>query len=78
MVGSHHRLNGHEFEHTLKDSEGQGILACYSPWGHKEPDMTQRLNNNKNKYYGLLFYGLSLQILTILEIETEGEIFNIY
>ena len=37
MVGSHHRLNGHEFEHTLK---GRGILACYSPWGHKEPDMT--------------------------------------
>ena len=30
MVGWHHRLNGHEFEQTLKDSEGQGSLACCS------------------------------------------------
>ena len=33
MVGWHHRLNGHEFERTLGDSEGQGSLECYSPWG---------------------------------------------
>ena len=33
MVGWHHWLNGHEFEHTLGDSEGQGSLACCSPWG---------------------------------------------
>ena len=37
--------NGHEFEQTLGDSEGQGNLACCSPWGHKESDMTERLNN---------------------------------
>ena len=36
----HHRLNGHEFEQTLGDSEGQGSLACYSLWGCKESDMT--------------------------------------
>ena len=36
MVGWHHRLNGHEFEQTLGDSEGQGNLACCSPWGRKE------------------------------------------
>ena len=49
MVGWHHGLNGHEFEQTLGDSEGQGSLACCSPWGHKELDMTQQLNNsNKN------------------------------
>ena len=36
MVGWHHWLDGHEFEQTLGDSEGQGGLACYSPWGHKE------------------------------------------
>ena len=48
MVGWHHRLNGHEFEQALKDSGGQRSLACYSPWGHKESDMTWRLNNNKN------------------------------
>ena len=34
MVGWHHRLSGHEFEQTLGDSEGQGSLACCSPWGH--------------------------------------------
>ena len=39
MVGWHHRFNGHEFEQTLGDSEGQGSLACCSPWGHKESDM---------------------------------------
>ena len=36
MVGWHHRLNGHEFEQTLEDSEEQGSLACCSPWGLKE------------------------------------------
>ena len=40
MVGWHHWLNGHEFEQTLGESEGQWILACCSPWGHKESDMT--------------------------------------
>ena len=38
MVGWHHQLNGHEFEQTLGDSEGQGSLECCSPWGHKESD----------------------------------------
>ena len=37
-------LNGHEFEQTLGDGEGQGSLAYYSPWGRKESDMTERLN----------------------------------
>ena len=46
MVGWHHRPNRHEFEQTLGDGEGQGSLACCSPWGHKESDMTERLNNN--------------------------------
>ena len=45
MVGWHHRLNGHEFEQALGASEGQGSLACCSPWGHKESDMTEQLNN---------------------------------
>ena len=40
MVGWHNQLNGHEFELILGYSEGQGSLACYSPWGHKESDMT--------------------------------------
>ena len=41
MVGWHHRLNGHEFEQTLGDSEGQGRLVCCSPWGCKESDMAE-------------------------------------
>ena len=46
MVGWHHRLNGHEFEPTLGDGEGQGSLACCSPWSYKESDMTKQLNDN--------------------------------
>ena len=41
-----YQLNGCEFEQTLGDSEGQGSLVCYSPWGHKESDMTEGLNND--------------------------------
>ena len=44
MVGWHHWLNGHEFEQTLGDGEGQGSLVRCSPWGRKESDMTERLN----------------------------------
>ena len=40
MVGWHHRLNGHEFEQTLGDSDGQGSLAYCGSWDHKESDMT--------------------------------------
>ena len=40
MAGWHHRLNGHEFEQTPGDSEGQGSLVCCSPWGRKKSDMT--------------------------------------
>ena len=43
MVGWHHRLDGHDLEQTPGDSEGQGSLACCSPWGHKESDMTEGL-----------------------------------
>ena len=41
MVGWHHRLNRHEFVQISGDSEGQGSLACCSPWGHKESDTTE-------------------------------------
>ena len=40
MVRWHHQLNGHEFEQTLGDGEEQRSLACCSPWGSKESDMT--------------------------------------
>ena len=41
MAGWHHRLNGREFEQAPGDSEGQGSLACCSPWGLKESDTTE-------------------------------------
>ena len=44
MLGWHHQLSGHEFEQTLGVGDGQGGLACYSPWGHKESDTTEQLN----------------------------------
>ena len=45
MVGWHHQLNGHEFEQALGVRDRQGSLACCNPWGHKELEMTERLNN---------------------------------
>ena len=47
MVGWLHRLGGHELGQTLEDGEGQGSLACCSPWGHKESVTTWQLNNKK-------------------------------
>ena len=44
MVGWHHRLNGHEFEQAPGVGDGQGGLACCSPWGCKEPGTTEPLN----------------------------------
>ena len=52
MVGWHLWLNGHEFEQTPGDSEGQGSLACCSSWGRKELDTTEWLN--WAEYYGKL------------------------
>ena len=45
MVGWHHQLNGHELEQVLGVDDGQGGLACYSPWGCKELDITEQLSN---------------------------------
>ena len=50
MVGWHHRL-GHELEQVLGDGEGQGSLACYIPWGHKELDATEQLNDSNIEYH---------------------------
>ena len=41
MVGWDHQLNGHEFEQALEDGDGQGSLACYSPWDHKQFDIAE-------------------------------------
>ena len=47
MVGWHHQLNGHEFEQALGVGDGQGSLACCSPWGRKESDMTEQLKGTE-------------------------------
>ena len=71
MVGWHHQLNGHEFKQTLGDGEGQGSLACCSPWGCK--DTTERLSNSNN----LCFY-ISTYLLTHQNIlSTSQKRFNL-
>ena len=64
MVGWHHWLNGHEFEQTPGNSEGQGRLVCCSPWGCKELDMTEWLNSNND--YTLIFFTILLMDHTCL------------
>ena len=54
MVGWHHRCDGTEFEQALGFGDGQGKLTCYSPWGRKESDTTERL----------MFYGESNNRIT--------------
>ena len=49
MVGWHHRLNAHEFEQGPGNGEGQGRLVCCSPWGCKQSDTAEGLNNNNNE-----------------------------
>ena len=49
MVAWHHQLNEHEFEQAPGVGDGQRGLACCSPWGHKELDMTERLNNSNTR-----------------------------
>ena len=51
MAGWHHQLNGHEFDQASGDGEGQGSLACCSPWGHKESDTTEQLNTRNSMRY---------------------------
>ena len=46
MVGWPPQLNGHEFEQAQGDSEGQGSLVCCYPWGCKESETTEQLNNS--------------------------------
>ena len=55
MVGWYHQLNGHEFEQAPGDGEGQGNLACFSPWGRKGLDMTDQLNNKLRMYKNFYF-----------------------
>ena len=55
IVGWRHQLDGHEFEQALGVGDGQGSLACYSPWGLKESDTTEWLNWTDAKYQIIYF-----------------------
>ena len=54
MVGWHHRLDGHEFKQASGVGDGQGSLACCSPWGRRESDTIDRLNSGPQNEAGLL------------------------
>ena len=73
MVGWHHQLNRYEFEQTAEGSEGQGGLACCSPWGRKESDLTTwQLNNNTRSSESETEMGpvvcISLAMLMVLKV----------
>ena len=55
MVGWHHQFDGHEFEQALGVGDGQVSLVCFSAWGPKELDITERLNNSNNYLFLIRF-----------------------
>ena len=56
MVGWHHGFNGHKLGQTPGEGEGQGGLACCSPWDHEESDTTWELNTHIQELLGYLSY----------------------
>ena len=72
MVGWHHWLDSHEFEQALGVGDGQGSLACCSPWGHKELDMTEWLNWSEHSLLTRLTPGFTscLHAATLLSVPT--------
>ena len=67
MVGWHHLLDGHEFDQAPGVGEGQGSLACCSPWGHKELDPTEWLN----MFLGIIFSWLLWVSLAVHRVFAE-------
>ena len=82
MVGWNHQLNGHEFEQVLGDGEGQGSLVCCSPWGFKESDTTEWLNNSNciswTEKQVPLFYSLCVLRLTLQLATASSQVHNHY
>ena len=68
MVGWHYQLSGYEFEQTPADSEGQGILACCCPWGRKESDTRELLNQATLSVQLLASPGLKIMLWCIIII----------
>ena len=63
MVVWHHWLNRHEFEQAPGDGQGQGSLACCSPWGRKESDMTEWLNSSIQRERLLLRFPINKYVI---------------
>ena len=72
MVGWHNQLNGHEFEKTPGDNEGQGSLACRSPRDCKESDTAERMNNKERQG----FVSPSKTVLELLNVNNRGNLTN--
>ena len=71
MVGWHLQLNGHEFEQALGDGEEQESLVCCTPWGRKELDMTEQLNNGSNMSVWCFTVGKSCLHLTTQSLKVD-------
>ena len=74
MVGWHHRLSGHESEQALGVGDGQGSLACCSPWDHKESDTTEWLNWTELKDINYQFHKWKGRLLTLYRYKMSLEI----
>ena len=70
IVGWHHQLNGHEFEQAPGVGDGQGSLACCSPWGHKDSYTTEQLSSTELL---LLSYSIILSLSKLQEIVKDRE-----
>ena len=79
MVGWHHRCNGHEFKQALGVGDGQGSLACCSPWGCKESDVTERLNEPMILFkcggQNRQIYGAHKQVSDCQEVENDQAVY---
>ena len=62
IVGWHHQVNGHKFEQILGVGDGQGSLACCSPWGSKESDTTEQLNWTELNWDNCEFFALGADV----------------
>ena len=75
MAGWHHRLDGHEFEWTPGDCDGQGGLACWDSWGRKKSDMTEQLNwTELNSTFHLLVQTLVTFLLCVWQWTKKGKV----
>ena len=67
-VGWHYQCKEHELGQTPGDGEGQGSLACCSPWGREESDMTWQLNNHNNNKELAVFFKAITHVLSVLKL----------